>query len=111
MEPGSTFELHEKPEDGGVRLKLTGELDLATAAVLEARLNALAAQQRRVRLDLSELRFMDSTGLHVLIQASIDARDDGWRFEVESDASPQVRRLFQLVGFDSFLSEAADSGS
>lgn len=94
------FEIHERREDGRIRVKLTGQLDLATAHLLEGRLRELHAQQLAVRLDLSELEFMDSAGLHVLIHAT-DPREDGWRLELEPDVSPQVRRLFQLVGLES----------
>src|SRR5947209_1422386 len=100
---GSAFEIHERREGRGARLKLTGELDLAVADLLADRLCELQDQQLPVRLDLSELEFMDSTGLNLVIKAADDARRDGWRFEVDRDVSPPVRRLFQLVNIDSLL--------
>jgi hypothetical protein len=41
---------------------------------------------------------MDSSGLHVLLDAATDARSNGWKLEVRDDLSPQVRRLFELMG-------------
>jgi anti-sigma B factor antagonist len=101
MRPRQPFELHERPEDGCVCLKVTGELDLATAPRLDDRLRQLRAESRRVRVDLSELEFMDSTGLHVLIDAANEGR--GWQFELQHELSPQVRRLFQLMGVEHFI--------
>jgi anti-anti-sigma factor len=101
MQPGRNFELHERTEDGCLCVKPTGELDLATAPRLDDRLRQLRAENRRVRLDLSELEFMDSTGLRVLIEAANAGR--GWQFEVQPDLSPQVRRLFQFMGVEHFI--------
>ena len=109
--PRLTFEVHEAPELGAVRLKLTGDLDLGSVVVLKSRLRELRAEGRPVRLDLSELEFMDSTGLHALVQASEDARRDGWQLGIEPVVAPQVRRLFELVKFDRFLSEETNTRS
>ena len=84
-------------------LKLIGELDLATAWMLEERLQRLKQDKVTVRLDLSELRFMDSTGLHLLIRAVQDSRRDGWQFEVDHDVSVPVRRLLRAVNVEGFL--------
>jgi anti-anti-sigma factor len=86
-----------------VRVKLTGELDLAVAHLLGGRLSEFQDQQLAVRLDLSELEFMDSIWLNLVVRAADDARRDGWRFEVERDVSPPVGRLFELAGIESFL--------
>ncbi len=77
--------------------------------MLEDRLRQLRADSLTVRLNLSELRFMDSTGLHVLLRAVQDSRRDGWQLEIEPDVSPPVRRLLQLVNVEGFLLGAPDS--
>jgi stage II sporulation protein AA (anti-sigma F factor antagonist) len=76
---------------------LSGELDIATAPALEKLLAWLNAATMNVRLDLSKLAFMDSTGLQLLTRAINHARAHGCQLEVEPDLSPQVRRLFDLV--------------
>ena len=80
-----------------MRLQLRGELDLVSAPVLETRLEQLQVERRSVRLDLSRLEFMDSTGIHLLISAFNHARADGWQFAVDADLSPQVEQLFKLT--------------
>ena len=97
MPLGPPFEIHERREDGRAHLLVTGELDLVTAPELEERLNQLRGEHQAVVLDLSQLEFMDSTGLHVLVRAFNDASSDGWHLEVDRELSPQVRRLFQLA--------------
>jgi anti-anti-sigma factor len=52
------------------RLRLEGELDLSGEAALQAALDELIRQGGPITLDLSELRFMDSTGLRVMLQAA-----------------------------------------
>lgn len=101
MGPG--LELYETHDDGWVRLILTGELDLATAPRLENRLRQLQAENRAVRVDLSELEFMDSTGLHLFLHARDHARRTGWQLEVQGDLSPQVRRLFRLMSVEDVI--------
>lgn len=108
---GTHLDITEVRDAGWVRLTLVGDLDVASVPLLWNRLEQLRAERASVRLDLSKLEFMDSSGLHAMIQASNDARRDGWEFEVERDVSTQVRRLFRLVHFESFLSGEASSGS
>jgi anti-sigma B factor antagonist len=50
-----------------VDVGLVGELDLASADELTARLEALAENHQDIVLDLSDLAFVDSTGLEVFV--------------------------------------------
>lgn len=96
------FEIHESSDDTHVRLSLEGELDVASTRVLDDRLTLLRAKRQAVRLDLSRLQFIDSTGLHLLIRAMVDARTNGWNVEIDPEISSTVSRLFKLVHFDPF---------
>lgn len=104
------FEIQEARDGAWVRLRLTGELDLGSAPVLRARLEALRAQRQSVRLDLSSLEFMDSSGIHLLISAFNDARADGWQFEVEPRLSRQVARSLELAHVDRIVAEQHQNG-
>ena len=97
------LKVHRAEEDGCLCLRLSGELDLATAPLLEDRLRALKAEKLTVRLNLSDVQFIDSTGLHVLLRAVHDSRRDGWELEIEPEVSYPVRRLLQLVNVEGFL--------
>ena len=70
--------INRRDEAGGVVIALSGELDVVSAPELEQCLNdVLAEPQARVTLDLSELAFVDSAGMSVLIKAKQDAESNG----------------------------------
>ena len=104
--PPPTFEIDESRTDGRVRLSLTGELDRFSSRELEARLASLRVTRSPVSLDLSRLEFIDSTGIHLLIQTVGDARMKGWQVRIEPNVSRQVMSLLKLVHLDRFVLEA-----
>ena len=57
--------------------KLTGDLDMSTARQLTWALDPELDRGGDVVLDLSELAFMDSTGLQVLIRSSLSMGERG----------------------------------
>jgi anti-sigma B factor antagonist len=94
-----------RDEAGGVVLVLSGELDVVSAPELAQCLNeALAERHARVTLDLSDLEFVDSAGVSVLIKGKQDAESNG-RALVLSHATEQVHRVFALVGLADWLSD------
>lgn len=85
----------------GVRLVLSGELDLAgTDQLLGA--GEHVPEGGTVTLDLSGLSFMDSSGLRVFMNLDRRSRREGWSLAIESPRG-QVLRLLQLCGFDQRL--------
>lgn len=97
MDEGLTFRIRETRDASGARLKVLGELDIATAPELQDRLVHLRDERVPASLDLSELTFMDSTGLSLLILAVQEAASDGWRLNVLPDLPDQVRQLFDIT--------------
>jgi anti-sigma B factor antagonist len=92
------FAVAEEAGDEGARVvRLRGELDVATAPSFERVLLALRPPRQRVVLDLSELRFMDSTGLRILLKARRAASEGGWVLVLRS-VPPNIRRLLELAG-------------
>jgi anti-anti-sigma factor len=75
---------------------LVGELDLATSAILTERLAPLAAEDGDLRLDLSELAFIDSSGIRSLLILSESLGSRGL-LVLQSPAEPVMRTL-ELVG-------------
>jgi anti-anti-sigma factor len=63
----------------------------------------LRLENRPVRIDLSELEFMDSSGIHLLMDELNEASGDGWHLEIDPRLSPRVDRLFKLAGLDRVL--------
>lgn len=101
---GREFAMRERLDpDGMLRLTLLGDLDLAVAERLTARLAELKDGGGPVRLDLSELAFIDSSGVQAILVALTDARWIGWPLEVAPEVSPTVERAAQIVGIAQVL--------
>lgn len=77
---------------------LVGEFDIATHAVAErAVAEAEEASPETLLLDLSGLRFVDSTGVRLVLAADARAREAGRRCTIVlGDGRP--RRLFEVLG-------------
>jgi anti-sigma B factor antagonist len=89
-----------KTENDGETLvfKLRGSLDLATAPTVRAALGeALEKQSRELIVDLTQLEFLDSTGLGVLIGAHRRAAEHGGRFRLVVKEGP-ISRLLNITG-------------
>jgi anti-anti-sigma factor len=107
--PDRSLEIRERLEsDGRLRLTLLGDLDLGSAETLGQRLRELHKLAHPVRLDLSQLAFIDSIGLRSLVLALGDARADGWELEVDRDLGPSVARIAQITGIARVLWPSRD---
>ncbi len=79
-------------------LVLHGELDPHTAPVLRDRIDqALAQDTTTLVLDVSGLRFIDSSGLRVIIGAHKDMAGRGGRLVLRSPTET-TRRLLDITG-------------
>lgn len=88
---------------GSVLVRLTGELDLATAPDLAKVLSAAVdAGVGGLVVDLTDLRFIDSNGIHVLLAAGHRARADGFPMTLRNPTR-QVLKLLQLTGVDQLM--------
>jgi anti-anti-sigma factor len=83
-------------------VEIAGELDLATAGELDSALRSLANTKRAVTLDLRELRFIDSTGLRLILEIDAMARQDGFNFALVRGPET-VQRIFAITGTEDRL--------
>jgi anti-sigma B factor antagonist len=91
------FEIEIVERDDAVVLVVEGEIDIATAPLLEQRLTeAEAGDAPRLIVDLDRVSFMDSTGLQVLVAHTL-SETNGRRLRL-TKGSPQVQRLFTVTG-------------
>ncbi len=96
--PGDRLRIDlESRSPGEATLRLSGELDLVTAPLLNEELARHQARGRRVVLDLSELQFVDSTGLVLLMEAAKGSSTDGWSIALRRNVSPAVQRLLDVT--------------
>jgi anti-sigma B factor antagonist len=91
----------------GIVLVLSGEIDLATAPAVERELLRAVESRDLVAIDLSNISFMDSTGIHVIIKAHQRLRERGGRLLVVQ-GPPQVTRIFELTGLNDHLDIVRD---
>ncbi len=81
----------------------TGEIDLATSPALRSRLQDAIGRRRVVIVDLSEVTFIDSTGLGVLIGGlrRVNEAEGEMRIVV---ADPRVLKIFEITGLTELFS-------
>ena len=89
-----TFGIDVREDPEGTVVTPRGELDIATAGELR---DALAAFEGPLTLDLSALRFVDTSGLRLVLEVTDQARRDGRVFAVVPGV-PAVQRLFEVAG-------------
>lgn len=97
------LQLTTRHEDDVAIVGAQGEVDVFTAPGLDAELDALVAGgNSRLVVDLTDVSFLDSTGLGVLVKALKRAREaDGWlRLVVTGD---RIRKIFEITGLDASI--------
>lgn len=99
---GVPLDVHiEDSMNGTSIVAIAGELDLSTIPRMEGPLYEQIEQRSAVLVDLSALRFIDSSGIGVLIQASQLANEK--RMNVLIGQDTQVERVFQIAGLAQVL--------
>lgn len=95
--------IEHRTDEGSVTLSVHGEIDLASAPLLEQDLEDVErSSPRRIVLDLAALDFIDSTGIHLLIKAQRRADSNGHGL-ILTNIPPHARRLFRITGIDAQL--------
>jgi anti-sigma B factor antagonist len=96
----ATFAAREGDEDGTWILAVAGEIDVATSPELRRELHQLADREpASLVLDLSDVTFIDSSGLGVLVGAlkRLREEDRGDILVLEGLQEP-VRKVFDITG-------------
>lgn len=90
-----------------LHVKLTGELDEHTSAYVRLSLDSLieAKAIKRLYIDMSELSFMDSTGIGVLIGRYKRLKPRGVVMYIQSPR-PTVDRVLMLSGIYNIMVKA-----
>jgi anti-anti-sigma factor len=98
----------QQTSNGHIVVNLAGELDIATAPqVIGAVRSALAdGPVDELIIDVDRLEFVDSTGVHALVQAREAARARGASFALRRPC-PLVARVLDVSGVSDFLGVSA----
>jgi stage II sporulation protein AA (anti-sigma F factor antagonist) len=103
------LEVRSRRDDDVHTIALAGEMDLANAGDVERELlRAEATNAAQIVIDLSEVTFMDSTGIRLLITAHARSRTEGDRLVLKRPG-PRVFRVLCIAGVDELLPFADDS--
>lgn len=91
------------PAPDRIVIRLTGESDLSTTALLAAEVTEAAARgTRSVLVDVSAVRFWDCSGLHVLADLTADLGRTGRSVRIVG-AGRETRRLIAMADFSGAL--------
>jgi anti-sigma B factor antagonist len=104
------FEARTSTEDARVVVRLTGDCDLAARDELMSILVTAAGSATVVLVDLAEVRFLDSSGLHALIAGHHAAIEQGGRLYV-ANATGAVDRVLDLTGVGDLLRPPVDGAT
>jgi len=101
--------LLSEPDMGVLELRLAGEVDMATVAPLrETAATAVASGDYDCMvLDLTGVSFMDSSGLHVLVETQRAMTAAGREMKVVC-SSGNLLKIFELTGLDRVLTIVSD---
>ena len=94
----STLSLETREEGQQVRIALEGELDLSSALTFDEEIRR--AEERKPEtlvIDLSGLKFLDSTGLRLIMSAHARAKTRGHRLAIV-EGGQAVQRIFRMAG-------------
>jgi anti-anti-sigma factor len=96
--PDGMFEVQSVQVGDHLCVRVSGELDLASTGKLEEAIRvAEKSKAGAIVVDLTHLRFMDSTGLNVLIKAHTRSRENGNRVRIMPSKYDGVRQLIAVT--------------
>jgi anti-sigma B factor antagonist len=103
--PGDFDVRSETMPAGAAVVRVSGELDLATAPRLEEALAEQAADP--VVVDLSDCTFLDSAGMGVLLASTRALRESGRSLRVAT-ADPRILRVLEITAVDTLIAVYPD---
>ena len=78
------------------RVRCSGKLVTTSTGILQAEVRSLLPGAKRIVLDLTDLGYMDSSGLGSIIGLYVSVKSAGGRLEV-INLSARVRQLFSIT--------------
>jgi anti-anti-sigma factor len=97
--PAEALTAHSRDADGTDVVTISGELDMSNVELVREQLARVVGDALpRLVFDLSDLRFMDSSGIALLIQVTSRTGQVSLR-----NASPLIRRVLEATGVAGIL--------
>jgi anti-sigma B factor antagonist len=101
------FEVKTSAQANRTVVAVAGECDLAVCGEFTSALLGAVGEGREVVVDMGELRFLDSSGVHGLVTAYQAAKRDGVRLHVVN-AGGVVADVLDLTGVGDLLGPPLD---
>jgi len=105
VEPSTILVVNSRVADGRAVVEIAGELDLSGTQTVSVAVRGLLEESpsvERIEIDATKVAFIDSTGLHLLLDLQANAADRNVAFEVAA-ASDAFRRVVEMAGVAGFL--------
>lgn len=99
-QPRSGCDMNAKIEDDFIMIDLAGEIDLGSSSKIYSLILQQSKQNNNpLIINLEKVVFMDSSGLQILLRLR-EKLQFSRRHILLVNPEPQIRKLFQLTGFD-----------
>ncbi len=89
--------VHDQQATQATHVRVSGELDAASAPDLGEVLESIGRDGRLVELDLSATSFIDSAGIRVLVRSLWNLQDAGSMLRLVA-ASPAAEHILRITG-------------
>ncbi|MBZ4645756.1 MAG: anti-sigma factor antagonist [Petroclostridium sp.] len=96
----SNLDIFEKELEDAVVVELSGEIDISTVTELKEKLYAIVEQKNRsVKLDCTNLNYIDSTGLGVLVGVLKKVKSNNNDIYI-TNLKNNIKKLFLITGLN-----------
>jgi anti-sigma B factor antagonist len=97
------MEIHVEELDGGItHVVLRGRLDTASVGGIEAQFKTVVETKRAVVVDLSEMDYLSSLGVRLLLSGARAVHNKGGKLVLLSPKE-NVRAVLGIVGIEKFI--------
>ncbi|CAM4353414.1 STAS domain-containing protein [Saccharibacillus endophyticus] len=96
------YQIHKSEEEAVVVFE--GDLDIESGEVLEEDILPIVSEYPSVRLNFSEVYFVDSSGIGLIIRTVDELREGGRSVKIEN-VRPEVMEVFELLQIREILGE------
>lgn len=102
----SSFSAELQRTEQEARVLLKGELDHSAAPVASERISeALAVRPHRLTIDLSELSFMDSSGIWLMVETQRRCLAEATELRLAGQRQPEVAQVLSLTGVETMVGD------
>ena len=96
------MDIQENKVEGATLVLMSGRLDTGTAPGAQTRLLEILASSSALIVDMTDVGYVSSAGLRVLLTAAKQAKSRGSRFRLIGP-QPSVREVLAMSGFDKII--------